>query len=27
MLNNKISVIVWNEFEHERENAGVRAIY
>jgi trehalose utilization protein len=23
----RISVIVWNEFEHERENAGVRAIY
>ncbi|WP_423369336.1 ThuA domain-containing protein [Burkholderia sp. LMG 32019] len=27
MLNKKLSVIVWNEFEHERENAGVRAIY
>jgi len=23
----KISVIVWNEFQHERENAAVRAIY
>ncbi|CAB3748733.1 PalA [Burkholderia sp. MSh2] len=27
MQNKKLSVIVWNEFEHERENAGVRAIY
>ena len=27
MLNKKLSVIVWNEFEHERENPGVQAIY
>ncbi|MBN3826965.1 trehalose utilization protein ThuA [Burkholderia sp. Ac-20384] len=27
MQTKKLSVIVWNEFEHERENAGVRAIY
>ena len=27
MKKTKISVIVWNEFIHERENAAVRAIY
>ena len=27
MLNKPLSVIVWNEFEHERANPGVRAIY
>ena len=27
MSKTRISVIVWNEFEHERENAAVRAIY
>ncbi|CAH2787350.1 MAG: Trehalose utilization protein ThuA [uncultured Caballeronia sp.] len=27
MLNKKLSIIVWNEFEHEREDPGVRAIY
>ncbi len=27
MSNSRISVIVWNEFQHERENAAVRAIY
>jgi trehalose utilization protein len=26
-VKNKISVIVWNEFRHERENEAVRAIY
>ncbi|HJU49499.1 MAG TPA: ThuA domain-containing protein, partial [Pseudogulbenkiania sp.] len=26
-MKNKISVIVWNEFRHERENDAVRAIY
>ena len=26
-VKSKISVIVWNEFEHERQNAAVRAIY
>lgn len=27
MLKQKISVIVWNEFRHERENPAIRAIY
>lgn len=27
MSKSRISVIVWNEFQHERENAAVRAIY
>ena len=27
MLKTKISVIVWNEFQHERENPAVRAVY
>jgi trehalose utilization protein len=27
MQQRKLSVIVWNEYEHERENPGVRAIY
>lgn len=27
MIGSKISVIVWNEFQHERENPAVRAIY
>ena len=27
MSKTKISVIVWNEYQHERENAAVRAIY
>lgn len=27
MSKTKISVIVWNEFQHERENAAIRAIY
>jgi trehalose utilization protein len=27
MQNSTLSVIVWNEYEHERENPGVRAIY
>jgi trehalose utilization protein len=27
MLNKTLSVIVWNEFEHERESATVRAVY
>ena len=27
MNNARISVIVWNEYQHERENAAVRAIY
>ena len=26
-MHSKINVIVWNEYEHERENASVRAIY
>src|SRR5580698_11128393 len=27
MFNKKLSVIVWNEFEHEREEPEIRAIY
>ncbi|MFZ1181742.1 MAG: ThuA domain-containing protein [Herbaspirillum sp.] len=27
MQKNKLSVIVWNEYEHERENPDIRAIY
>ena len=27
MSKSRISVIVWNEYEHERQNAAVREIY
>jgi trehalose utilization protein len=26
-MKSRISVVVWNEFQHERENEAVRAIY